>query len=53
MLYSLCRTGTRRRISWKYHAPPEIVDGTFEDHFTEFEMPASRTHAGAERALDA
>ena len=49
----LCRIGTRHWISRESNAPAEVVDGTFEDHLTEFQMPTSRTHGGAERALDA
>ena len=49
----LCRIGTRRLISWVADAPAEVVDGGFEQHFTEFEVPTSRTHGSAERALDA
>jgi len=48
----LCRIGTRRLISRVSDASAEVVDGGFEQHFTEFEVPASRTHGSAERALD-
>lgn len=49
----LCRIGTRHLISWKAHASAEVIDSAFEHHFTEFQMPAARTHGGAERALEA
>ncbi len=31
----LCSFGTRRSILWKSDAPSEVVDGRFENHFTE------------------
>jgi hypothetical protein len=49
----LCRTGIRCWIPQEPDAPTEVVDTTFEDHFTEFQMPTWRTHSEAERALDA
>ena len=30
----------------------KIVDGSFEDHFAQFQDASSRTHSEAERALD-
>ena len=33
------------------NAPAEVVDGGFEEHFTELQQPATRTHGCAERAL--
>ena len=49
----LCSFGTLRSISRKSHAPTEVVDGGFEQHFSELKPPAPRTHGSAERALDA
>jgi site-specific recombinase XerD len=49
----LCRIGTLRLISRISHAPSKVVDGAFEDHFAEFQMPSSRTHGSAERTLEA
>ncbi|WP_435065767.1 CGCGG family putative rSAM-modified RiPP protein [Halobaculum sp. EA56] len=49
----LCSFGTRRLISRVSDAPAEVVDGRFQQHFTELKPPASRTHGYAERALDA
>jgi hypothetical protein len=48
----LCSFGTLRLISRISHAPAEVVDGGFQQHFTELQPPASRTHGCAERALD-
>ncbi len=31
----LCSFGTRRSISWKLDTSSEVVDGRFENHFTE------------------
>ncbi len=52
-IIGLCSFGTRRLISRVSNAPAEVVDGSFEQHFTELQPPASRTHGCAERALDA
>ena len=49
----LCSFGTRRLISRISHAPAEVVDGGFQQHFAELQPPAPRTHGSAERALDA
>ena len=53
LIGGLCSFGTQRLILWISDAPTEIVDGGFEDHFTEFKPPTPRTHGSAERALDA
>ena len=45
-------TNRQRRPLPLSHCSTKIVDGTFENHLAEFEVPASRTHGGAERALD-
>jgi hypothetical protein len=49
----LCSFDTLCCISRISDAPSKVVDGGFEDDFTEFKPPASRTHGTAERALDA
>jgi len=51
--FRLCSFGTLRWISRVSDAPAKVVDSGFEDDFTEFKPPASRTHGTAERALDA
>ncbi len=48
----LCSFGTQRLISRISHAPARVVDGRFQQHFTEFKPPTPRTHGSAERALD-
>jgi hypothetical protein len=49
----LCRFSTLRLISRISHAPAKVVDGRFQQHFTELKPPTPRTHGSAERALDA
>lgn len=49
----LCSFGTLRLISRISDAPAEVVDGGFEDHFTERQPPTPRTLGAAVRALDA
>jgi hypothetical protein len=52
LIIRLCSFGTRRLISRISHAPSEVVDGRFQQHLTELQPPATRTHGSAERALD-
>jgi hypothetical protein len=44
-------TETLWSVLWISNRSTKIVDGTFEHHLAEFEVPASRTHGGADHAL--
>jgi len=48
----LCILGTLGLISSITNAPSNVVDGSFENHFSELRVPTPRTHGLAERALD-